>query len=52
VLFTNSLIENDAQEDDYELGLARKICCLHMRKVSVLRMDQGLQQFPWKVGKV
>jgi len=24
VLFTNSLTENDAQEDDYELGLARK----------------------------
>jgi len=24
VLFTNSPIENDAQEDDYELGLARK----------------------------
>ena len=33
-------------------ALLEKICCSHMRKVRVLRMDQGLELFPWKVGKV
>jgi len=31
VLFdeSNSLVENDAQDEDFELGLLRKICCSH-----------------------
>ena len=54
VLFdeTNSLVEIDAQDDDFELALLRKICCSHMKKVSIPRMDQGLELFPWKMGKV
>ena len=33
-------------------ALHRKICCSCMRKVSALRMDQGLELICWKVGKV
>ena len=54
VLFdeTNSLIEIDVPDDNFKLGLLRKICCSHMGKVSIPRKDQGLELFLWKVGKV
>ena len=54
VLFdeTNSLVEIDAQDDDFELGLARKNLLLTHEKGKYPRMDQGLELFPWKVGKV
>jgi len=54
VLFdeTNSLVEIDAQDNDFELGLAKKICCPHLRKVSIPRMDQSLELLLWKVNKV
>ena len=44
------MIENDAQDEEFELGLARKD--LLLIKVSALRMDQGLELIGWKVGKV
>ena len=54
VLFdeTNSLIENDAQDEEFELGLARKDLLLINEKGKSLRMDQGLELFFRKVGNV
>jgi len=54
VLFdgTNPLNKKDAHVEDFKLGLVRKVCCLCMRKVSVLKRDKGLQLFLQKMGKV
>jgi len=38
----NSLVENDAQDEDFELGLARKDLVLMHENVSALKRDQGL----------
>jgi len=52
VLFdeTNSLVEIDAQDDDFELGLAKKNLLL-THKISIPRKDKGLELFLWKLGK-
>jgi len=54
VLFdeTNSLVEIDAYDDDFKLGLVKKNLLLTQEEGSILRMDQGLELFPWKLGKV
>jgi len=46
VLFdeTNSLVEIDAQDDDFELGLAKKNLLL-THKISIPRKDKGLELF-------
>ena len=49
---TNSLIENDAPDEELNWALQGKICCSYMRKVSLLLMDQGVELFLQKVGKV
>ena len=54
VLFdeSKSLVENDAQDEDFELGLIKKICCPLMMKVRISKRDQGLDLFLRKESKV
>jgi len=54
VLFyeSNSLVENDAQDENFELGLARKIFCPLMKKVRIPRRDQAIDLFPRQRSKI
>jgi len=54
VLFdeSNSRVENDAQDKDFELGLAKKDLLPLMKKVRILKSDQGLDLFLRKESKV
>ena len=54
VLFdeSKSLVENDAQDEDFELGLSRKICYPRVKKVKIPKRDQGLDLFLRKESKV
>jgi len=54
VLFdeSNSLVENDAQDEDFELGLAKKDLLSTHEKVRIPKKDQGLNLFLRKESKV
>ena len=54
VLFdeSNSLVENYAQDEDFELGLAKKDFCPIMKEVRISRRDQALDLFPRQKGKI
>ena len=46
------LLLNDAQDEDFELGLAKKDLLPLMKKVRILKSDQGLDLFLRKESKV